>query len=99
VPLEFCNSEFRVFDGALNVCAAALVINGKLFAGVDLILRIGDHFFPNFCGAVVLATTFRHQRQLSLRPGTNIRRQPDRQCLCARRLRTHVISAALQKSR
>jgi len=63
------------------------VIDGQLFACVNFILGISNHFFPDLGGSLMLATALGHQRQLPLRLGTNIVRQADGQRLRARAMR------------
>ena len=57
---EFSESKLSEFGGAFQVLAVPLVMNGKLLAGVDPVLRIGNELLPDFRRAVVFAPPFRH---------------------------------------
>ena len=69
---EFYESKLGEFGSAFQVLAMSLVMNGKLLAGVDPVLGIGNDLLPDFRRAIVFAPAFRHQRELAPRFWANL---------------------------
>src|SRR6266404_4592653 len=63
---EFCQTKLREFRRAAQIPGVAFEVDGKLLAGVDPVLGIGNNLLPDFSGAFVFAPAFRHQRELAL---------------------------------
>jgi len=68
-------------NGFNQVFGVAFVINGKLFAGMKAIVRIGDDFQQNLRGLSVFAAALGHLGKFAVRLGTEFRGQPDGQSL------------------
>jgi len=61
-----------------QVFGVTFVVNGQLFAGMNAVVQIGNHFQPDLGGARVFAAALGHQRKLAARPWTKLGRQPNR---------------------
>ena len=62
---EFCQTKLREFRRAGQIPGVAFEVDGKLFAGVDPVVSIGNNLLPDFRRPVVFAPAFRHQRELA----------------------------------
>ena len=76
----------------------ALVMNRKLLASENAIVRIANDPEPNFRRARMFAAPLRHQRELAASFWPKFGRQPRIERLRARRMRALGIPAPLQES-
>jgi len=74
---EFCQTKLREFRRAAQIPGVAFEVDGKLLAGVDPVLGIGNNLLPDFSGAFVFAPAFRHQRELAARFWAKLSRESD----------------------
>ena len=72
---EFYETKLGEFGSAFQVLATSLVMNGKLLAGVDPVVSIGNYLLPDFRRAVVFAPAFRHQREFAPRLWAELSRE------------------------
>src|SRR6266849_121581 len=64
---EFCEGKVGEFGSAAQILGVAFEVDGKLLAGVDPVVSIGNYLLPDFRRAVVFAPAFRHERELAPR--------------------------------
>src|SRR6267378_4145665 len=64
---EFYESKLREFRRTAQILRVAFEVDGKLLAGVDPLVGIGNNLLPDFRRTVVFAPAFRHQRELAPR--------------------------------
>jgi len=95
---ESGKSQSCVFQSALGIFGPAFVIDSQLFAGVNFIPGVSNHFFPDSGGALVFAAPLGHPCQFLLRPATNIAGQPECQGLRASDISARGIAAALEET-